>query len=186
MSDINTRLAAVRDLLDDSEGRNVRKRWEAILDDPGLAPAAQSDAFQKQLYDCLITEMEAGYQRNDALRREKRRRAGRSSGFIPYQMRISSPTGRFLFAYFKWHDLNAISPTADIKTKGLRDIAEAFEFKIDPAENQRQFLTAENRQQIITKERDRSYNKWLWISILSGFLVTIYIVTGFIGRKGGF
>ena len=186
MSDINTRLAAIRGLLDDSEGRNVRKRWEAILDDPSLAPATQSDSFQKQFYDCLITEMEEGYQRNDTLRREKRRRGGRSSGFIPYQMRVSAPIGRFLFAYFKWHDFNAVSPTAGLEAKGLQDIAEAFEFKIDPAENQRQFLTAEDRQKAITKEKGGSYNQWLWKIFFSGLLTTLAGLLWYIRRKGGF
>jgi len=186
MTDANSRLAAIRNLLDDSTERYERTKWEAILNDINLTPETQSDVFKKQLYDLLITEMEEGYQRNDKLRSEKRRKTGRSSGFIPYQMRVNAPIGRFLFAFFKWHDFRTLSPNGGVKANGLMDIAEAFEFKIDRAENQRQFMTVEDRKKTITKEKNKSYNKRIWKTFLSAFVGTVIALFIFFMRRGGF
>ena len=130
--------------------------------------------------------MEEGYQRNDVLRRAKRKKTGKSGGYIPPQMRVNSSIGRFLFAYFKWHTPAAISPDANIQTKGLEDIAEAFGFKIDPAENQRQFLKVEERQTIIDKEKDSDYNRWIWGVIIAALFASVMAVYRYATRHGGF
>ena len=185
MTDQGTRLTAIRNLLDDAEARKNRKKWEAILDDESLSPDTQTDGFQKQFYDLLITEMEEGYMRNDKIRREKRKRAGRSGSYIPPQMRVNSTIGRFLFAYFKWHDFRTLSPASGVETKGLEDIAEAFEFRIDPTENQRQFMQAEDRQKIINKEKDSDYNRWIWGIIIVALFGSITAVLRYALRHGG-
>jgi len=184
MANENTRLMAIRALLDEEDGRQIRGRWETILADKSLTPETTTDVFQKNIYDLLITEMEEGYQRNDQLRREKRRRTGRSSGYIPPQMRVNSTIGRFLFAFFKWHTPSAISPNLGIEAKGLEDIAEAFGFRIDPVENHRQFLKAEERQNIIDKEKNTEYNKWLIGIIIIGFSTSIIAVLTYFSRRG--
>jgi len=184
MTDQNSRLSAIRTLLDDENARNDRKNWEVILTDKTLIPGSETELFQKQFYDLLLTEMEEGYQRNDKLRQEKRRKTGRSSGYIPPQMRITSTIGRYLFAYFKWHKPNAISPSIGIETKGLEDIAEAFGFRIDPLENQRQFMKGEERQTIIDKENDRDYNTWLFGIIITAFAGAAYAVYAYMRRHG--
>ncbi len=184
MTDENTRLEAVRALLDDEVARDVRTNWETIFSNESLTPDTQSGQFKKQFYDLLITEMEEGYQRLDKVRREKRRRAGRSGGYIPPQMRINGGIGRFLFACFKWHDLSLATQTAGIEAKGLEDIAEAFGFRIDPAENERQFLKPEERQKVINKEKDRDYNKWLFGMVIAGFSGMIVVLIGYARRQG--
>jgi len=183
MTNEKTRLTAIRALLDDEIARKNRAKWEAILEDKSLAPTTQSEAFQKDFFDLLITEMEEGYQRNDEMRRAKRRKTGRRSGYIPPQMRINSTIGRFLFAYFKWHTPYAISPNIGITTKGLKDIAEAFGFRIDSSENQRQFLKTEERQTIINKEKNWDYNKNLIKMTLGSFGITLIFLFIFYGGK---
>lgn len=186
MTDQNTRIAAARALLDDAEARDNRGRWETLLADESLSPDTNSEAFHKDFYDLLVTEMEEGYRRLDQVRREKRRKRGRSGGYIPPQMRINSTIGRFLFAYFKWHTPAAVSPASGIQTKGLEDIAEGFGFRIDPIENQRQFMKAEERQTITNKEKDSDYIKWLIGMIITGFSGAIVAVLGYMSRRGGF
>jgi len=183
MTEDNTRLTAIRNLLNDETARKNREKWEAILADESLTPETQTDVFKKQFYDLLITEMEEGYQRNDKIRREKRRKTGKTGGYIPPQMRVNSTIGRFLFAYFKWHNLPVAAQVSGIEVKGLTDIAEAFGFRIDPTENQRQFLEAEERQSIINKEKDRDYNKRIWGMIITGFSISIILVLGFFLRR---
>jgi hypothetical protein len=132
MTDENTRLEAVRALLDDEVARDVRTNWETIFSNESLTPDTQSGQFKKQFYDLLITEME----------------------------------------------------TAGIEAKGLEDIAEAFGFRIDPAENKRQFLKPEERQKVINKEKDRDYNKWLFGMVIAGFSGMIVVLIGYARRQG--
>ena len=186
MTETNARLAAIRSLLDDEQARKSRQNWEAILADKSLTPQTETGIFQEQFYDLLITEMEEGYKRNDKLRQEKRQKMGRSraGGYIPPQMRVTPTIGRFLFAYFKWHDFSTLHPDTKIKGNGLEDIAEAFQFRIDPTENQRQFLTPEERQKIINKEHDGDYNKWLWKTIIGGFISMGLVMFAYLRWKG--
>jgi len=186
MADENTRLTAIRALLEDETARDSRGNWETIFADKSLTPQTEIDVFQKQFYDLLITEMEEGYQRLDQVRREKRQRAGRRGGYIPPQMRINSTIGRYLFAQFKWHTPAAVAPNIGIETKGLEDIAEAFGFRIDPMENQRQFMKAEARQTVINKEKSADYTKWIWGVIFFAFSGSAIAVFRYLTRHGGF
>lgn len=93
----NSRLDAVKTLIGDEDKRKVRENWEVILSDKSLTPETQSPDFEGRFYDLLIAEMENGYRRKEALQREKRKKTGRSSGYIPPQMPISPDIGRFLF-----------------------------------------------------------------------------------------
>lgn len=178
----NSRLKAVNTLLEDEEARRVRENWEAILADNELTPETHSPAFEQALYDLLITEMEEGYRRKEAMQREKRKRTGRSSGYIPPQMRVSPDIGRFLFASFKWHGFNPSQTSATVEPKGLEDIAEAFGFKIDPAENKRQFMRDDERTKIIEKEEGRAYNLRVWAMIIVGFIVTFGWIISYLMR----
>jgi len=157
----NTRLAAIKSLLDDEEQRRVRENWEAILADTSLTPPTKT------------------------LQREKRKKTGRSGGFIPIQMRISPDIGRFLFACFKWHGFNPSQTSAKIESKGLEDLAEAFNFKIDPMENQRQFISDEERKAAIEKEEGASYNLRVWGLIMGGLIITFGMVIRYLLRKSG-
>lgn len=154
----NSRLDAVKTLLGDEDKRKVRENWEVILSDKSLTPETQSPDFEGRFYDLLIAEMENGYRRKEALQREKRKKTGRSSGYIPPQMPISPDIGRFLFACFKWHGFNPNQTAAKVEQKGLEDLAEAFGFKIDVNENERQFMLDDVRAEIIDKEESRAYN----------------------------
>ena len=181
----NTRLAAINALLEDEAGRRVREKWEAIFSDKSLTPETQSPEFEQQFYDLLITEMEEGYRRKEVLQKEKRKRTGRSSGYIPPQMRVSPDIGRFVFACFKWHGFTPNQTTARIENKGLDDIAEAFGFKIDRMENQRQFIMENERKAAIEKEKSSSYNLRLWGMIIGGFFITFAAIVRYYMRKNG-
>jgi len=184
MTDQNTRLLAMRNLLDDEQARQNRGRWETILADKSLSPQTETDVFKKQFYDLMITEMEEGYQRNDKVRREKRKKAGRSGSYIPPQMRVNSTIGRFLFAHFKWHNYPTTPQISGINLKGLEDIAEAFGFRLDPVENKLQFLKPEERQSFLDKEKDIEYNKSLIGMIIGGFSITFFLLLAFFVRRG--
>lgn len=181
----NTRLEAIKTLLEDEEARRVRENWEIILADEALRPATQTPIFEQEFYDFLIKDMEEGYLRKEALQREKRKRTGRSSGFIPIQMRISPDIGRFLFACFKWHGFQEGQTSAKIESKGLADLAEAFGFKIDPMENKRQFISEGERKMEIEKEEGRSYNLRIWGLILGGVFISFVIVIRYLMRRSG-
>jgi len=184
--DTNTkRIDAVRALLEDEDARRSRDRWESILADNALSPGAKTPGFEQQFYDLLIMEMEDGYKRKEALQREKRKKTGRSSGYIPPQMRISPDIGRFLFAYFKWHGFDSSQTSAKVDNKGLDDLAEAFGFKIDPLENRRQFIDAGERKTIIEKEEGTSYNLRMLGLIIGGLFITFAIVVRYLMRRGG-
>lgn len=73
-------------------------------------------------------------------------------------MPISPDIGGFLFACFKWHGFNPNQTAAKVEQKGLEDLAEAFGFKIDVNENERQFMLDDVRAEIIDKEESRAYN----------------------------
>lgn len=185
MTTENTRLAAVKVLLEDEAGRRVRENWEAILADKSLMPETQTPKFEQQFYDFLIADMEEGYRRKEALQREKRKKTGRSGGYIPPQMRISPDMGRFLFACFKWHSFNPSQTSANVDPKGLEDLAEAFGFKIDPLENKRQFITAEEREAIIEKEEGGTYNLRVWGMIIGGLFITFAAIIRYFMRRNG-
>lgn len=181
----NTRLEAVKTLLVDEAGRRVRENWEAIFSDTNLIPETQTPEFEQQFYDLLINEMEEGYRRKEVLQKEKRKRTGRSSGYIPTQMPVSPDIGRFLFACFKWHGFNSNQTSAKVENKGLEDLAEAFGFKIDPMENQRQFITDDERKTAIEKEESKSYNLRVWGMIIGGLLITFSLVVRYLMRRNG-
>ena len=185
MNTDTTRIEAVKTLLDDEERRRIRENWEAILSDETLSPATQMPLFEEQLYTFLIADMEDGYKRKEALQREKRKKTGRSSGYIPPQMRISPDIGRFLFACFKWNGFNPSQTKAKVEAKGLEDLAEAFGFKIDPLENQRQFIQADERKAIIEKEEGRSYNLRIIGLIIAGLFITFAAIIRYYMRRGG-
>jgi len=113
------------------------------------------------------------------------KKTGRSGGFIPIQMRISPDIGRFLFACFKWHGFNPSQTSAKIESKGLEDLAEAFNFKIDPMENQRQFISDEELKAAIEKEEGASYNLRVWGLIIGGLIITFGMVIRYLLRKSG-
>jgi len=181
----NTRLAAIKTLLDDETQRRVRENWEVILADEKLSPATKSPEFEQQFYEFLIADMEEGYRRKEALQREKRKKTGRSGGFIPIQMRVSPDIGRFLFACFKWHGFNPNQTTAKVDVKGLEDLAEAFGFKIDPKENKRQFIMADDREAVMAKEDNTSYNLRIWGLIIGGLFITFAVVIRYLMRRNG-
>ncbi|WP_154813633.1 hypothetical protein [Hellea balneolensis] len=181
----STRLGAVKMLLEDEAGRRVRENWESIFSDKSLTPETQTAEFEQHLYDLLITEMEEGYRRKEVLQKEKRKRTGRSSGYIPPQMRVSPDIGRFIFACFKWHGFSEGQTTANVEVKGLEDLAEAFNFKIDPMENKRQFISGDERKTAIEKEESASYNLRIWGLIIGGLFITFAIVIRYLMRRNG-
>ena len=185
MSSENTRLNAIQTLLEDEEARRVREKWEVILNDESLTPPTASPEFEGEFYDFLINDMEEGYRRKEKLQREKRKKTGRSGGYIPPQMRISPDIGRFLFACFKWHGFNSGQTSANIEAKGLEDLAEAFKFKIDPMENQRQFISDDERRKAIDKEEGASYNLRVIGMIVGGFAITIAMIIRYFMRRNG-
>ncbi len=185
MTTESTRLAAVTSLLEDETNRRVRENWETIFADKRLTPDTQTPIFEQRFYELLITEMEEGYRRKETLQREKKKRTGRSSGYIPPQMPFSPDIGRFLFACFKWHGFNPGQTTAKVENKGLEDLAEAFGFKIDPMENQRQFISDDERNAIIEKEEGASYNLRILGLIIGGLFITFAVVVRYLLRRNG-
>lgn len=181
----NERLAAVKALLEDETGRRVRENWEAIFANENLTPDTQTAEFEQQLYDFLIADMEESYRRKEALQREKRKKTGRSGGYIPPQMRISPDIGRFLFACFKWHGFSPGQTSANVDAKGLEDLAEAFGFKIDPMENKRQFISNEERKAVIEKEEGNAYNLRMIGLIVGGLIITFAVVMRYLARRHG-
>jgi len=185
MDNENTRLKAVQTLLDDEEARKVRTNWEIILNNDSLTPSTASPEFEDQLYSFLISDMEEGYRRKEQLQREKRKKTGRSGGYIPPQMRISPDIGRFLFACFKWHGFRPDQSSSNVEVKGLEDLAEAFGFKIDPMENQRQFMTDDDRKAVMEKEESTAYNLRIWGLIIGGLFITAAMVVRYLLRRNG-
>lgn len=181
----NTRLEAVKNLLENEEARRKRETWEQIFSDGTLSPETQSPEFEEQLYQLLITDMEEGYRLKESLQREKRKKTGRSKGYIPPTMRISPDIGRFVFACFKWHGFSPDQTRANIEKRGLEDLAEAFNFKMDPLENKRQFISAEERKAAIEKEEGASYNLRMIGLIIGGLVITFAVVVRYLLRRNG-
>lgn len=181
----NTRINAVKALLEEEEARRMRDNWEEIFSNETLTPAMQSSAFEEQLYTLLIAEMEEGYRLKDSLQREKRKKTGRATGYIPPTMRISPDIGRFIFACFKWHGFTSGQTSAKVEMQGLEDLAEAFKFKMDSLENKRQFIGAGERKAAIEKEEGTSYNLRILGLIIGGLFITFALVVRYLLRRNG-
>ena len=179
-----SRLDVVKTLLADEANRREKSQWEAILNDASLAPPLGDAGFEKQLYSLLIAEMEEGYRRKDVLMREKRKKAGRSATYIPLQMYmyVSPDIGRYIFAYFKWHGLSGGKHELGIEQKQLEDVAEAFNFKMDPMENKLQFMTTEERFASLDKASNAGYYWRVFGLIFGGLAITILAILNYSGR----
>ena len=168
----------INDLLNDEIQRKKKSAWKAILVD-----GVVSSNLEKEVYRILVREMNEGYILKDKLLQEKRKKTGRSRGYIPSYMKITSDVGAFIFAKFNWYSLRQDKLDLGIKVSVLQELAEAFNFRIDPDEDKLQLLDDDQRSKKIQIKQDREYNKALIALIIGGFITSILYMFRYINLR---
>lgn len=173
---MQSRYDAVQSLLQDEVARNNKAAWKEVLEKTDLEPDTETKAFADFMYATLQKEMQDGYAR------KKQRKRGTTGKFSENPMHISPGIGRYIYAVFRWHQNDAFPEKAD----ELIYMAQAFGFKVNPAENKLQKLNDEDRVAALKEkfnEDDKEESRAFFWSSVGLFISMVLLVLGYYRRK---